>query len=124
RLVEGADEILAGLDIDPGLAADRAVDLGEQGGRDLDEMAAALDDRRGEAGQVADHAAAEGKDMVAPLDAELEQPVDQRGKRLPALAALAGRQQDRRRGDPVAGESVGELPALERPHRLVADDDE
>ncbi len=30
-LVEGADQILAGRGIDPGLAADRAVDLGEQG---------------------------------------------------------------------------------------------
>ncbi len=48
-----------------GLAADRAVDLREQGGRHLDEAAAAVDDRRGETGEVADHAAAEGDDLVA-----------------------------------------------------------
>src|SRR3546814_18687403 len=70
----------------------RSVDLGEEGGRDLDEMAATINDRRGETDEVADHAAAEGDDMVAPLDAERQQPVDQGGEGSPALAVFAGRQ--------------------------------
>src|SRR5436305_661418 len=68
RLVEGADQILAGRDVDPGLAADRAVDLGKQSGRNLDQAAAALEDRGGEAHKVADHAAAEGDEMIAARD--------------------------------------------------------
>ena len=52
--MEGADEVLARRHVDRGLAADRAVDLGEQGGGDLDEAAAALEDRRGEADQIAE----------------------------------------------------------------------
>ena len=54
------------------------IDLREQGRRDLDEAAAALEDRAGEADQIADHAAAQRDDMIAALDAELEQPVGQR----------------------------------------------
>ncbi len=59
RLVEGADQVLAARRIDRGLAADRGVDLGQQGGRDLHEVDAALVDRGREAGEIADHAAAE-----------------------------------------------------------------
>src|SRR3546814_8516685 len=93
--MEGADQILAGRHVDPGLAADRGVDLGEEGGRDLDEMAATINDRRGETDEVADHAAAEGDDMVAPLDAERQQPVDQGGEGSPALAVFADRKSTR-----------------------------
>ena len=42
RLPEGADHVLAEGVIDPGLAAYRRIDLGEQGGRDLDEGYATL----------------------------------------------------------------------------------
>ena len=73
RLVEGADQVLALPGVDAGLAADRGVDLGQQRGRHLHDADAAPQDAGGEAGQVADHAAAEGDDAVAALDAELEQ---------------------------------------------------
>ena len=45
RLVEGADQVLAVRRVDAGLAADRGIDLGQQGGRDLDEVDAAQRDR-------------------------------------------------------------------------------
>ena len=59
RLVEAADEVFAGGEVDAGLAADGGVDLGEEGGRDLDEGHAAHVDGGEEAGDVADDAAAE-----------------------------------------------------------------
>ncbi len=64
--------------------------MGEERRRHLHVGAAALQDGRGEAGEVADHAAAEGDDMIAPLDAEPEQPLDQRLEVRPALGRLAG----------------------------------
>ena len=66
RLMEGADHVLAARVVDRGLAADRGVDLREQRGRHLHESDAALVDRRGESGQVADHAAAQGDDQRHP----------------------------------------------------------
>src|SRR3546814_2252399 len=73
-LMKGADKILARGHVDRGLAADAAVDLREQGRRDLDEVAAALDDAAREADEVADHAAAKSDDMVAALDTFGDQP--------------------------------------------------
>ena len=64
RLVEGADHVLAERMVDRGLAADRGVDLREQRRRDLDERHAALIDGRGEAGEVADDAAAQRDDRA------------------------------------------------------------
>ncbi len=61
RLVERADHVLAERVVDSGLAADRRVDLREQRGRHLDEGDAALVDRRGESGEIADHAAAQAR---------------------------------------------------------------
>ena len=60
RLVEGADEIFAGAGIHAGFAADRAVDLRHDRGRDLHERDAALVNGRDKPGEIANHAAAEG----------------------------------------------------------------
>src|SRR3546814_14152760 len=72
--MKGSDKILARGHVDRGLAADAAVDLREQGRRDLDEVAAALDDAAREPDEVTDHAAAKGYDMVAALDTFGDQP--------------------------------------------------
>ena len=88
--MEGADQVLALLGVDPGLAADRRIDLGEERGRHLHDADAAPQDARGEAGQVADHAAAKGDDAVAALDAELEQALAKRSEHGKALACLSG----------------------------------
>ena len=76
--MEGADQILALARIDRGLAADRANRPGRARlvGTAI-EAAAALQQRRGEAGEIADHAAAERDDMVAAPDPRLEQRVEQ-----------------------------------------------
>ena len=74
-LVECTDQVLACRGVDRGLAADRRIDLRQQGRRNLHEAAAALDDRAGEANQIADHPAAERNDMIRPLDTEFEQSV-------------------------------------------------
>jgi hypothetical protein len=50
------------------LAADRAVDLGQQRGGNLDEVDTSTDDRGGKADEVTDHAAAKGDHRVGALD--------------------------------------------------------
>ena len=62
--MEGADQVLALGRVDAGLAADAAVDLGEEARRDLHEADAAAQDRGGEAREIADDAATEGDDHV------------------------------------------------------------
>ncbi len=59
RLMERADHVLSERVIDAGLPAHRRVDLRKQRRRHLHERHAALIDRRGETGEVADDAAAE-----------------------------------------------------------------
>jgi hypothetical protein len=75
--------------IDAGLAADRRIDLREQRRRNLDERNAALVDRRGEAGEIADDAAAERDQERPALGAELEQARQEIVKRRRILVHLA-----------------------------------
>ena len=89
-LVERADQVLARIGVDRGLATDRAVDLSEQGRRHLDEAAAALEDRRGETGEIADHSAAQRENMVAAFDFLGEQPFGRIGESLPTFGPFAG----------------------------------
>ena len=116
--MEGADQVLALGRVDPGLAADRAVDLGEQRRRDLHEADAAAHHRRGEAGEVADHPAAEGDDEVVAADLLGDQPFDGALEPGPALGRLAGRQlEDRgldRRPRPARPRSAGRCSAATR----------
>ena len=92
--MEGADQVLALRGVDAGLAADRGIHLREQRGRDLHEAHAAAQDRRGKAGEVADHAAAERHDEIAALEAQLEQALAQGLEHAEALRRLAGLQDD------------------------------
>ena len=62
RLVERADYVLYPLEIDGGFAADRTVDLREEGRRNLHEVDAAHVERGGESCNVAHHPSAEGDD--------------------------------------------------------------
>ena len=73
RLVKRAEQILAVRRIDPGLAADRGIDLRQQRGRHLHEIDAAAQDRGGKAGEIADHAAAERDDQIVALDLRRDQ---------------------------------------------------
>ena len=65
RLPEGPGEVLPRFQIYADLAADGRIDLREQRRRDLYEIHAAQNRRRGEASEVSDHAAAERYDRVA-----------------------------------------------------------
>ena len=97
--MKGAHQILSRGNVDPGLAADRAIDLGEQARRHLHEIAAAIDDGCGEACKIADDSAAERNDVIFPLDTMREQCIDDRLQPRPALALLARRNEDRNRAD-------------------------
>ena len=90
RLVEAADQVLAVAAVDAGLAADAAVRLGEKRRRDLDEGDAAQQDARGEAGEVADHPAAECDQHGRSLDSPAEDALQHACQRFEVLAALAG----------------------------------
>ena len=92
RLMEAADQVLAVARVDPGLAADRAVDLGQQGGRDLHEIDATQQHRGGETRDVADHPAAEGDQRAAAFDLHLQQSLDQGFQVMEVLGPLAGGQ--------------------------------
>src|SRR3546814_10158799 len=92
--MKGSDKILARGHVDRGLAADAAVDLREQGRRDLDEVAAALDDAAREPDEVTDHTAAKGYDMVAALDTFGDQPFGEPREARPAFRAFAGRSEE------------------------------
>ena len=69
RLMERADQVLAERVIDSNLAADRAIDLRQQGRRDLHEGDAAQKGCRGETSGVAKNASAERDDRAAAIGA-------------------------------------------------------
>ena len=71
-LVKGADQVLALRGVDPGLAADRAVNLRQQRRRDLHEPHPAPQHGGGKAHQIAHHPAAKGHHDIAPLDLLLQ----------------------------------------------------
>jgi hypothetical protein len=87
--MEGADQILAVAGVDPGLAANRAVDLGQQRGRDLNVVDATQGDRGGQPGKIADHPAADGQDSRRPLGAQIEQLVQQLAQLRQVFGSLA-----------------------------------
>ncbi len=78
----------------PVLPPTEEIDLSQKRRGDLHEAHAAAQDRGCKAGQVADHAAAEGDDEIAPLDPELKQALAQRGELGKALRRLARLQDD------------------------------
>ena len=95
RLVERADQVLAERMVDADLAADRAVDLRQQRRRHLDDRDAAQVGGRGEAGDVADHAAADRDDGGGAVGAGPDQRVVDAADRLQLFVALAVGDQDR-----------------------------
>ena len=112
--MEAPHEILALARVDPGLAADGTVDLGEEGRRDLHEIDSAQDDAGGKAGQISDHAAAECDECRGALNAPGEKPIDQRFEMREILRGLSGGQDDIFMGDPGAVEGGSELGQIRR----------
>ena len=92
--MEAADQILSARDVDPGLAAHRAVHLSQESRRDLHEIDAAEGDARGEAGEIANDAAAERQDGRLAVNAESQHRLDQTLQIGKTFRALAGREQN------------------------------
>ena len=120
--MEGADQVLALRRVDAGLAADRGIDLGEQRGRHLHHAHAAPQDAGGEAGEIADHAAAERNDAVAPLDAELEQALAQRASTGKLLLASPGAHHRLAEKQPMLLEARFERGEIKRRDIVIAHD--
>ena len=96
RLVEGADQILAARRIHGCLSAYGGIDLRQQCRRHLYKTHAALHQAGGKAAHVADDAAAERDQHVAPVGAAPQQPVEHMAELREGLRLLA-----RRQGHPV-----------------------
>jgi hypothetical protein len=119
RLVERADQVLAGRQIDRGLAADRRVGHRDQRGRQVDDVDAAVQGRRDEAGEIADDAAAQREDRAGAIEPGGDQRRGQPavlGQRLRRLAGrdrldvevgAGGGQRGGDRGDPRREVAVG-----------------
>src|SRR5579884_239168 len=89
-MVEAADEVLAGDEVDAGLAAKRGVDLREQRSRDTDVANAAHIDGGEEAGEVADDTASEGEQDGVAVGPGVDQLLGKGFDLSHALVALAG----------------------------------
>ncbi len=99
--MKGADQVLALRGVDAGLATDRTVDLRQKRGRHLHEAHTPAQDRGGKAHQVADHAAPQRHDQIAPFDLLVQQPFGHPRQMRPVLGALARRQGQGGDGDPL-----------------------
>ena len=122
RLVKGADQVLALVQVHAGLAAHRTVHLGEQRGRYLHKRNTAQVDRGEKPGHVADHAAAQGKHSVAAIKAALGEFAGQCADGGQVLARLAVSKGDQLTVDARRTERIHQPPAVERPDHIVRDD--
>ena len=120
-LMERAQEVLRHRVIGRDLAAERAVDLGEQRGRHVHVRQAAHVGARHPAAEVAHHAPAEAHEDVPATERARREPVPEADGLLHALARLAGG--DRRDVDVAAAvaEHLEHRRAVQRLHGLVGD---
>jgi hypothetical protein len=119
-LVKGADQVLALDVIDSRLAADRGVHLRQQGRRRLQETHAPHVAGRREAGDVADHAAAQGDQRRVTAGLHADQLVDDPVPGVRRLVLLAvGNDVDLR---PAIAERCAQRAKIQRGHGIVADD--
>ena len=121
-LVERADQVLACARVDRGLAADAGIDLRQQRGGKLDEAAAALEHRGGETGQIADHPAAKGQYVIAPVDPFGQQEVAQLFQMRPVLGRFARGQHQPARLFPVSRQRGVDRVAPQRRDMGIGDD--
>src|SRR5689334_6738016 len=73
RLMKGADQILAGLQIDASLAADGRVNLGHNCGGNLDDIDSAHVNRGEKTGHISDNAPAQGDQHSVAIGTESDQ---------------------------------------------------
>ena len=122
--MECADQILARTGVDRSLAAHAAIDLRQQAGGELHEIAAALGDGGGKSGQIADHAAAQRQNMIAALHAAIEQPVEQPFQPGPTLGAFALRHGEQIERDIAGGQTLFQRFQPMRGHAFIGHADQ
>ena len=122
-LMEGTDQILATRGVNRRLAADRGIDLGQQGGRDLDEVDATHIERSRQPGQIADNPATEREDQIPPVESEGQQPVDHPLQLGEGFGGLARRHGQQSRPDPGRFKRRQHRGPMQGRDRLVRDDD-
>ena len=71
--MKATDQVLTMHGVDTGLAANRAIDLSEKGGWQLDDSDPAPKNAGDETGEIADDAAAERQDDIAAFNLGIEQ---------------------------------------------------
>ena len=113
RLVERADQVFRRVEVDAGLAAEGGIDLRRHRSGYLDDRETAQIGRRGEAGEVADDAAAEREDRACTVERGGREPVVNLLERGERFARLAGRDLDGRRGEARGDQCGGGARAVE-----------
>ena len=93
-LVKRADHVFAEWMIDRSFAADRRINLSQQGGRDLDERRAALKHRCGKAGEITDDAATQCNQRGLALRAVRQQGIKHFVQCAPVFVCFAVGQHD------------------------------
>ncbi len=124
RLIERADQIFALRVVDADFAADRAVHLRQQRCRHMHEGDAAQVGGRGEAGHVADDAAAEGDERRRAVGLRDDERVVDARDGLEVLVALAVRHEYRLGGGSArAVQRLRELWSVQPPDQRARDDE-
>jgi hypothetical protein len=123
RLVEGADEVLAGLVVDAGLPPYGGVDHADERGRDLHVRDAAIERRGHESDQVTDHAAAQRHQGGVPAGAKSDDGVLDLVADAAGLAPLTGGEGDQVTDETSPPKAGQERLAVARVKVGIGDDD-
>ena len=122
--MECTDDVLGLGMIDPDLAPDRAVHLGQQGRRDHDQGNSPGIRGRDESRKVADHSTAQGDDRGMAVGLVLDELIEEGFRRGEALAGLAGRDPETRCIDADLRQGVAIFPPESQGFQVVIGDDE
>ncbi len=121
--MKGADQVLAGVGVDAGLAADRRVDHRQQRGRHVHDRHAAQPGRRGEAGDIGRGAAAQADQRILAANADAAQHFPDVTDDRQVLARFGVRDFDLVCVNALVGQVVSNGFGGLRQHRLMQDGD-
>jgi len=123
RMVERTHEVFPGGKVEPCLAANRAVNHGEQSRRHLHILDAPQVSGRGKAAQVAHHAAPDDPEHALPVDFVSRQKIMHAAKNLERLGFLARAHHQARRGAETLRQEFilgSQHPFIRQQHRTPA----
>ena len=121
RLPEGTDQILAGVEVDPGFSADSAVDLGDDGRGNLPHREAAGERRGDESGQIPDHAPPDRHHVGLSVYGETGTGIPEPACLGEGFRGFAGGHGDRFRRDPGRSQRFGHPRGMGFQHRRIGD---